>query len=331
MLFATGIVAQTYNYCNPHAYYECSGSVIFWFDSCGNKQDLKQDCATLGLACKYGQCAQAEPQYTKHYKTACHNNSLYWSDSKGVIQDIYKSCNDSNPCTLDECSVNKCLNALKCDGSTCASGAAEYNSYCAQNSANNSGNQNNANANVPANLSVSFFAKKDASATQWNKTIEMAPNGDIYFLVAISNNSDVEVSNISVKANIPSEIGLLGNLKINDIATSGDIVSGVDIGSLPSKSSKTITFEGKTQAFTSQGEQQATITITAIGAQQSDTLTINFNPNQPVDAAAAVSASQTSSSGGFVGFLKRWYIWILIGIALAILFIIVFRRLSKES
>jgi len=54
-LLSGQVLAQV---CNFHAYYDCSGGAIYWFDSCGNKQDLKQDCSVMGLVCRYGQCVQ---------------------------------------------------------------------------------------------------------------------------------------------------------------------------------------------------------------------------------------------------------------------------------
>lgn len=321
--------------CNYHAYRDCVGSAVYWFDSCSNRQDLDQNCVSSNQTCQYGQCVQIQPQYVKHYRTSCHNNNLYWFDSAGVLQDVYKSCADSNSCTLDECADKKCSNTIKCDGSTCASGSADYITYCVANHCPNGAcesalgeNSNNCPSDCKvSNLSVSFLGKKNAEATQWDKTIQAAPNSNIYFLVNVSNNSNARVDNVNISANIPSEITYLGNLKANDVLISGDIVSGVNIGSLAAGAAKSITFEAKTQAFSASSEKQATITINAGGATQSDTVTINFNPSQ--QTAAVSSDSSTVSS--FVEFLKRWYLWILIAIVLIFLFVVVFRRFSSST
>lgn len=135
-----GVVQAQYNNCTYHAYRLCVGNNnLYWYDSCGNQQDLYYSCAS-GQVCnspsQYGQCAtyvqpiQPQNNYVAHYKTACYGNSLYWYDSLGVASGLYKSCADNNGCTLDTCSGDKCLNTLKCDGSTCPTSSSDYNAYC---------------------------------------------------------------------------------------------------------------------------------------------------------------------------------------------------------
>ena len=138
--FASASHAQyNYNYypsCNYHAYRDCAGSAIYWYDSCANRQDLIQDCASFGQACQYGQCvlnynpAPNPNPYIAYYRIGCQGDSLRWYDSLGVVSGLYKNCQDANSCTIDSCAGNKCSNILKCDGLTCAVGSADYNSNC---------------------------------------------------------------------------------------------------------------------------------------------------------------------------------------------------------
>lgn len=334
----TASAQQYYNYnyqsCNYHAYRDCVGSMIYWYDSCANRQDLYQNCSGFGQTCQYGQCvlnynpapSPVPNPYVVHYRTACSQNNLYWYDSLGTASGLYKNCQDANSCTIDACSSNKCSNTLKCDGSTCATGSADYNNYCAS--------QNPAPAPTPAPtpapsanaLSIIFSAKKDATAPQWGKTVEVAQNSTVYFMATMNNSSNSQINNASFSVNIPSEISMVGNLKVDSVAFSGDIISGVNIGSLGAGSSKSITFEGKTQTFSAQGQKSAVAMINLSGATQSDFVTLNFNPSQSAPAAVA----SASASSGFVEFLKRWYLWILVAIVLVFLFVVVFRRLSTN-
>jgi hypothetical protein len=120
----------------------------------------------------------------------------------------------------------------------------------------------------------------------------------------------------------------LGNLQIDGVLVSGDIVSGVDIGSLSPETSKSITFEGKTQSIAAAATKQAIASASVSGgASQSDSVSVILNPGQVL--GAAVSASENTS--GFWEFLKRWYLWILAALVLIFLFIIVFRRLSSNA
>jgi len=344
-----GISLAQYNYynygnCNYHAYRDCVGSSIYWFDSCSTRQDLYQDCASLGQTCQYGQCVvEIQPVYIAHQKISCYANNLYWYDSLGAVNSLYKNCQDANSCTTNSCSGVKCSNILKCDGTTCLTDSADYNSYCA--SVSNCGNgtceenlgetsancpgdckTNNPNNN-PTNLSVSFVGKQDAASQQWDKNVQVQQNSTVYFMIAVNNNSDVAADNVNVSVNIPAEISLLGNLKINDVSVAGDIASGINLGSVSPKTSKSVTFEGKTQAFSIQEQKQATTTISAGGSNQSDFVDLSFNPSQ----SAVAGVSSTTDNSGFMDFLKRWYLWILAAIVLVFLFIIVFRRFSSGA
>jgi len=321
-----------YNYssCNYHAYKDCAGSSIYWFDSCSNRQDLYQNCSDYGLTCQYGQCVSniviQKNDYKAHYNKVCYKNSVYWYDSLGVISGLYQNCSDSNSCTTDSCKSSKCFNILKCDGSTCIAGTEDYNKYCGNNNCENGNCESNLVENKISNLSISFFTKKDFSSQQWDKTVQLGQNENIYFMVTINNNSNSQIENVIVSVNIPSEISYLGNLKIDDVAISGDIVSGINAGSIQALGKKSITFEGKTQTFSIQEQKQASAFINSVEPHQSDSISINFDASQ--SNSAAISSAPTSE--GIMGFLKRWFMWIIAGIVLISLFVVVFRRLSSN-
>jgi hypothetical protein len=130
------------NNCSYHASEQCSGNSVYFYSGCDTIQDLIQNCTISGLTCQYGQngaqCAVASQlnsiaanTYVAHSTTACKGNDIHWFDSLRVESGLYKTCADTNTCTLDTCSADKCSNTLKCDGSTCAAGSADYNTYCA--------------------------------------------------------------------------------------------------------------------------------------------------------------------------------------------------------
>ncbi|MCX6724025.1 MAG: hypothetical protein NT155_02490 [Candidatus Staskawiczbacteria bacterium] len=150
---ANGICQDNFNYnnnnynynvsgnCTYHAYKLCQGNNIYWYSSCNNQQDLYQACGGSQV-CKYGQCVnyvqpvqpvqQPANNYTAYSTTICRGSSIYWLDSLGVISGSYKNCQDNNSCTIDTCLAKECSNLLKCDGSTCAVGSADYIAYCPQ-------------------------------------------------------------------------------------------------------------------------------------------------------------------------------------------------------
>jgi len=365
---------NSYGNCTYHAYKLCLGNNIYWYDSCQKQQDLYYNCTNNGQVCQYGQCTTyiqpIQPinnypvnTYAAYYKTACSGSSIFWYDSLGVRSGLYKNCVDNNSCTSDTCSGSKCSNILRCDGSTCAVGSGDYNTYCQSAQAgvaaptpnpvapatptptpdnhcgnglcettlgetsDNCPNDCKLNTNTAASgLSISLFEKQDSSSNQWQKTAKVSSNSQIYFMISATNTSTVQIDNVNVSANIPGEISSLGNLQVNGVAVSGDIVSGINIGSIAPASTKLVTFEGKTQTISAAGTKQATATSNVSGATQSDSVPINFNPTQ---AAAAISNTPAATTG-FWGFLKRWYLWILGGLVLIFLFIVVFKRLSSD-
>lgn len=282
------------------------------------------------MTCQYGQCVyqQTNPinnTYVSHYRIACSSSNLYWYDNQGAKTGMYKSCDDSNTCTLDACSANKCINTIKCDGSTCATNSADYAKYCGtNNNQNNNNNNQNQNAN---NVSLAFFARENSTSAQWQKTVQLGSNGQVYFMISIANNSGSQADNITVSANIPSEVTSLGNLQINGVPVTGDIVAGINIGSLTAGSAKSITFEGRAQSILIQSTKQATATVNVSGVPQSDSLSVNLVTGQ----VAGASVSDNGSTTGFMAFLKRWYLWIFVGLVLLFLFIVVFRRLSSNA
>lgn len=320
-----------YNNCTSHASKSCSGNSVYWYDSCGNQQDLYSNCSTSGQTCQYGQCTlstqttQTHGNYVAYNNTTCYNGSLYWYDSNGVFSGLYKSCADNNSCTQDTCSGDKCLNTLKCDGSTCAVDSADYKTYCpaAQTS-----------ATAPTNgLSISLFTKQDSSSNQWQKTTQVSSDGAVYFMISAVNNSTAQVDNINVSAKIPNEISSIKNLQLNGIPIGGDISSGINIGSLIPAGVKSITFEGKAQNISETSIKQVVATSNVSGKTQSDSVAINLNPgsNNSKSNSAIASVSSAPATTGFWGFVSKWYLWIIGIFVLIILFIVVFRRLSSEA
>lgn len=343
---------SNYGNCTYHAYRLCVGNSIYWYSSCNQQQDIYTICSN-GLTCQYGQCVNyinpapnPNPNpYNAYASKACYNNSVYWYDSLGVISGLFKNCNDNNTCTIDSCSTSTCTNELKCDGTTCAVSSNDYKTYCNNEPVNNCGNglcepdlnENNQTCqqdcmietNNTDNLSVNLFVKKDLSAVQWQKEIQAGSNNTIYFMANINNYSSNPIDNIVVSANIPSEVYSLGNLQIGGVAVSGDIVSGINIGNIDPNSTKSITFEGKTQNVPPNIRGNANVYANIDGNSddkaKSDITYLNFTSTQNLTAAAPIYESSV-----FWEFLRKWYLWIIAGLVIVLLFIIIFKRFSSD-
>lgn len=271
---------------------------------------------TLAVA----EIAQAGVSYqncTYHAYRDCFGSNVYWYSSCGVQQELIQICQASNQiCKFGQCVYQPApLPAPQPKLAPVPRPVPVPTPAPAP------------RPEPAANISATFFAKKDSNAVSWDKSVQVGQNSTIYFLVVLKNTSTADINNIIVSAVIPQEVALLGNLKIDDVQTQGDIVSGIVIPSLPQNSAKSITFDGKTQAFSATGEKQATVNVIVPDSQtQFDSLTLNLNPSiQPAEI------SKTPVANPFVEFLKKWYLWIIVAAVLIALFVIIFRRLSTES
>jgi hypothetical protein len=309
-------------------------------------EDMYQDCANYGMTCQSGQCVynsqtNNNSNYVRQSFLGCYAKSIYWYDSLRQPSDFYSSCADKNSCTVDGCINAKCFSILKCDGSTCKAGSTDYQLHCATKTNTTTTeytdadtqqtNPDNEEDLAPLeNLSISFLAATTGDITQGQKTLEISQNSTAYFMMTISNNSGFPSDSVIVSVNIPSEILYIGNLKVDGVATEGDIVAGIEIGSVPGNGKKNITFEGKTESFEYQGPKNASAFINSLQTPKSDIVTINFkNTEAPVDSSASIISAP--SLFGITGFIKKWYMWIVAGGVLILLFAIVFKRLSNDA
>jgi hypothetical protein len=178
-------------------------------------------------------------------------------------------------------------------------------------------------------LTVSFEAEQPGS--QWSKLVNVGNNQTVDFMVTVNNASSAAITNANVVVNMPGQIVSVGNVQTNGTASAGDILSGIVINSLPAGSSQTITFEGKTQAFSVAATAQATVNVNNTGGSpQSDSVTLNFNPTLSGSGSTS-SISNSSGSTSLWDWIKQWYLWILALIILIFLFVVIFRRISTAK
>ncbi len=354
-VFHTGIAQAAAGY----EYKQCISNISYWYDVNGNILSVAQNCSLTNQACSNGACVNKAGTthtggttaggtttykgtgYIQNYRTFCYQNNVQWYDSKGVRQGIYQSCQDSNSCTIDSCADDACKSRLVCDGSTCAQGSADYTAYCAANvqgqTVQSAQNQTSTNGSVQKTttvvnsqnkmLVVSLFGKKQASDMEWNKNINLVNNDNAEFLLTVKNTGgDATAAMVSV--DLTNNIAYTGNLKIDGVASAGNVVSGIDLGSLPPNTSRAVYFTGLVQSQNAQ-------TIQVIGRVTSNNTTADSDPvTLNITSTTAVAGSNTAAVSGnsspFLDFVKKWYLWIIIVIVLIALFVIIFRRLSTN-
>jgi len=292
------ITAQLVAACASNATQRCVGKSVFWYDSCGRQQEWVKDCS---YQCQNGQCIKQQPVYTKHFKKNCNDNNLYWYDSNGTINDIYENCSDNNECTKDSCQNGQCMNEGDCSEPI-----------------------------VPPTVSkidTSIFCGTQENSSEFSKNIIVNADQTVSCLIVAKNISVDPVDNVQIRADVPAEIIGVSEIKIDGISFTGNITSGINIGSFSPNISKLITFSGKTiSPIIQNSTKQITEIVNFDIFSSSDSVAINFQPTIAETATATVSVN----SSPFWDFFKRWYIWIFVAIVLIFLFFVIFRRFSSN-
>jgi len=188
--------------------------------------------------------------YTPSYNTKkCDDNDVYWFDASGNRLSKYDECDDSDPCTLDSCSNAACRNELKCDGSTCSRTSDDYCescTHCGDGIVNCDEDFCSCpkDVDIPetGSVAISVLAKTDGD---YKKNVVAEPDDMVNFLVVVASSASERVDNVLLDNILPNNINYLGNLKINGIPFTGNVLAGIGLGSLGSNESKHISFDAK--------------------------------------------------------------------------------------
>ena len=98
---------------------------------------------------------------------------------------------------------------------------------------------------VSPGLSIEKLVRNITDNTSFSDLVSADPQDKIEFQIKVSSVGSTSAVNVIVEDLLPSKINYEGNLKIDGVASSGDILSGLNLGTLSPGASKTITFEAK--------------------------------------------------------------------------------------
>ena len=313
--------------CSSHYFQKCVGNSLYWFNSCGSQQDLYQTCS-YGQTCSNNSCTTANytsQNYTSHAIKGCINNSVYWYDSLGSQQNIYQNCSYTGQTCYNGKCIGQVYTQVKPAQVKPAVKTTPQPSY-----------------KVGKDLTISIFGKKASDPLQWEKNVTAADNDKVEFLLTVKNISDSPIDDVSVKVNITKDVDYNNDLKIDDVSSEEDIELGVNLGSIPQKTSKALSFTGIVQSEDTQKEIKE---VKIIGTINSGSLsdidfftihTIPPSPSTPQNQQAPQVENKTNSTTASVGdsqatnLFKRWYVWLAIVIVLASLFVVIFKKLSSN-
>jgi hypothetical protein len=128
-------------------------------------------------------------------------------------------------------------------------------------------------------LAVTVFGKKENDPVQWSKLFSADANQSVDFLLVVSNGLDTTMNDVSVRADLPSEILYKGGLKFEGNDYSGDIRTGIALGSLAPKTTRTLTFKAQVadnnSIFGNEVGVLATVVTSAGSSQDTAKITLN--------------------------------------------------------
>lgn len=105
------VIANCNSACTNHSAYSCYSNDVYWFDSCGQRQDIKQDCGdsyngTWGSNyCKAGNVYHNRTVYNK----GCSVNSCY--STSALSEAVVQSCNNLG-CSNGACNLPAGVNVV---------------------------------------------------------------------------------------------------------------------------------------------------------------------------------------------------------------------------
>ena len=82
--------------CIPNHSFDCDSGDVYWFDSCGTRQEKKEECDDCN--CDHRACVNQ-----LEYEAQCHGNDLYWYDCHGTRRDLKEVC------ASEQCEATQCL------------------------------------------------------------------------------------------------------------------------------------------------------------------------------------------------------------------------------
>ena len=265
--------------------------------------------------------------YIEHYRVFCYSNNVYWFDSMENARDIYKKCADENFCTVDLCADSDCKNTLKCDGSTCSKGSADYNKYCETEGGTTEpqiAEQSSPEKNQSLLISLLAVAKEEDN---FQETIVAESGSKVLFQTEIENKSAQSMENASLKIVFSEEISFGGALSIDSIESAGDIISGITIGTIPNGITKKISFYGNIKKDIPDGETKITATVSSGNIYNEDSAIVKIG-KIPETKSGFIAALENTSVANFV--IKK-YPWFITGAILVILFSVIYKKLSSEA
>jgi hypothetical protein len=256
-------------------YTGCSGNAIYWFDSCDNKLELYKQC-TANQTCVNAKCV--DQSIACNTNSDCGTNSSSGSlfcQGNSVYQN-YKTYTCNNPGTSTSYCSNSTAAQLQtaCTSSqTCSNGSCvntyvntctlNYQQRCTGNSMywyDSCGNQGTYVGSCGqtynnATLTVTKTVKDITTGTSFATSTYANPSDMLMFMITLQA-SGSDAQNVYIRDTLPANLiynnqlviactGGNGNGNCNNNYNSGSIISGINLNTISSGQTETITYQAQ--------------------------------------------------------------------------------------
>jgi len=176
----------------------------------------------------------------------------------------------------------------------------------------------NVSAQTYADFSVYKTIRNLSDGTAFSDSIYADPNEVLNFRIVVKAGSD-SLYNLVVRDTLPSGLVYIGDLRVDNILTSGNILTGLNIGSLSAYQEKTITFRadvaGAESFIFGQTQLTNTVSVTSGSISRSDIASVSVTKAAVAGAATAVSTGLTNNI-----FLDSFFLPFMISLLIIWLF-----------
>ena len=251
-----------------HSYYSCYNGNVYWFNSCGNAEGIYQSCAA-GQYCSGNSCNGGGQQCSYHSYQRCSGNYLYWFDSCGNQQDIYQYC--QNGC---------------------------YNNSCGYYQGTSS-------------LTVNKTVKNLTANSGWSQYAYAYPSDMLLFMITVQSAGNQDAQNVYVRDSLPANLLYNNQLTVSYSSNyngnnnnysnySGDITSGINLGTVYAGQMVTITYQVQVASApnfsygTTTFNNNVYVTSSNTGYTPSNNATVYVN-RQAVYGASTISTGWTNN------------------------------------
>jgi len=239
---------------------------------------------------------------TQNSYQRCIGNSLYWYDSCGNQGNYVGSCGNYNTCTQN--SYQRCSgNSIYWYDSCGSQGSFVQNCQCG--CSYNSCQTCNYNYNTNANLVVTKTVKNINTGYGFTSSVNATPSNMVMFMITLRA-SNYDAQNVYIRDILPSNLIYNNQLVVacagansatcaTGYNNSGDITSGINLGTIYNGQTVTITYQAQVAPSTSFNFGTTTLTNVVSATSSNASYIPNASASVIVTKAGVLGASTVST------------------------------------